>query len=241
MVALSWPLWIDLADFPAVPFVRSFPDYPRAWSWAGLGLIVAGLGSGMSRRFGRLGVGLTIPVMTWLILGDQLRFQPWIYQFLVLGTLLVVLPPRSALAFGGVWMASVYLHSGLSKLDASFAREMGPLFVRTLARSLGGLRLSPAVRRDRPAPMPAAEILIAVLLLFRPTRPRLYLGTLLIHALVCSSSARGASVTARSSSSGTSPWPRRNTSCSGRGARPARARSDGRPARRSLPSPSASS
>src|SRR5262249_25978534 len=89
MVGLSWPLWIDLADFPAVLFVRWFPDYPRAWSWLGLGAVVIGLGLGMTRQFGRAGVGLAAVVMVWLVQGDQLRFQPWVYQFLVLGTLLV--------------------------------------------------------------------------------------------------------------------------------------------------------
>lgn len=185
MVALSWPLWIDLADFPSVPFVRWFPDYPRPWSWIGLLLIVAGLATGMTRRFGRIGVGLTIPVMIGLIIGDQLRFQPWVYQFLVLGSLLVLLPPRATLAFGAIWMASIYLHSGLSKLDASFVREMGPLFVRTLARVLGLVSwpvVAAAMRSELTAlSLPVAEIVVALLLAFRPTRRLGYVGALLIH------------------------------------------------------------
>ncbi len=179
-VGLSWPLWIDLADFPAVPFVRWFPNYRRDWSWLGLGSIVAGLVLAMTRRLGRVGIGLTVVVMTWLILGDQLRFQPWAYQFLVLGTLLVVLPPRPALGFGCVWMASVYFHSGLSKLDVSFAHEMGPLFVRTLGRVMG-LGGHPAVatalrNRSTALLLPASEIVVGLLLLIRPTRRLGYLG-----------------------------------------------------------------
>jgi hypothetical protein len=182
MVALSWPLWIDLEDFPAVPLVRWFPDYPRSWSWLGLGLIALGLGLGTTRRWGPMGVGLAVVAFSWLILGDQLRLQPWVYQFLVLGTLLVLLPPRSALAFGRVWMASIYFHSGLSKLDASFAREMGPLFVRALARALG-LGALPMARLEATAfLMPVAEIVVAGLLLVRPTRRLGYVGALLIHA-----------------------------------------------------------
>lgn len=186
MVALSWPLWIDLADFPAVPFVRWFPDYPRPWSWLGLAGIAAGLGLGMTRRLGRVGVGLAVAVLAWLILGDQLRFQPWIYQFLVTGSLLVALPPRSALAFSRVWMASVYFHSGLSKIDASFARGMGPLFVRTLARVLGldahpGL-VSLARLEATALVLPAAEIAVAILLLVPRTRRLGYVGAVLMHA-----------------------------------------------------------
>ncbi len=184
MVVLSWPLWIDLEDFPAIPLVRWFPDYPRAWSWLGLGVIVLGLGLGMSRRWGRLGVGLTIVAFSWLILGDQLRLQPWVYQFLVLGTLLVVLPPRPALMLGRVWMASVYFHSGLSKLDSSFAREMGPLFVRTLARVLGAGSFPKTTLQSAAMIMPVAEIVVAVLLLIRPTRRLGYVGALVIHVVL---------------------------------------------------------
>jgi hypothetical protein len=181
MVALSWPLWIDLADFPAVPFVRWFPDYPRPWSWFGLVLILAGLGLGVTRGLGKVGIGLTVVVMTWLILGDQLRFQPWVYQFLILGTLLAVLPPRAALGFGCVWMASVYFHSGLSKLDVSFAREMGPLFVRTMLRVLGAGAL-PMARLEATAwLLPVGEVVVALLLLIPPTRRLGYLGVLVIH------------------------------------------------------------
>src|SRR5206468_9424181 len=68
MIGLSWPLWIDLADFPAVPFVGWFPNYPRGGSWLGLGSIVAGLVLGMTPRFGRAGVALAVVAMTWLIL-----------------------------------------------------------------------------------------------------------------------------------------------------------------------------
>ncbi len=186
MVVLSWPLWIDLADFPAIPLVRWFPDYPRAWSWLGLALVVLGLGLGMTRRLGQVGVGLTIGVMTWLILGDQLRLQPWVYQFLVMGVLLVALPPRSALGFASVWIASVYFHSGLSKLDVSFRQGMGPLFVRTAARVLGfgghPLLGSIAGVEATAMLMPAAEIVVAILLLIPPTRRLGYLGALLIHA-----------------------------------------------------------
>jgi hypothetical protein len=183
MVVLSWPLWIDLADFPAVPFVRWFPEYPREWSWLGLGMIVAGLGLGMSDRFGRIGLGVTVITMTWLILGDQLRLQPWVYQFLVMGTLLAVLPSRSALVFCRAYLVSVYIYSGLSKLDQSFVDELGPLFLRTFAR-LVPIDASGLFKPGREATvlvMPLAEIVVAALLVPRRTRAIGYLGALIVH------------------------------------------------------------
>ncbi len=182
MVGLSWPLWIDLADFPAIPFVRWFPDYPRIWSWLGLGLIVAGLGLGITRRRGRIGLGLTIATMAWLILGDQLRFQPWVYQFLVMGFLLLALPPRRALAFSRAYLISLYFYSGLSKFDVAFATGMGPEFLRTLDRVLRlKSMLSASHMIELVYVMPLAEMAIAFLLISRRTRLLGYLGLLAIH------------------------------------------------------------
>jgi hypothetical protein len=184
MVGLSWPLWIDLPDFPAVPFVRWFPEYPRRWSWLGLLALVVGLALSLTDRFGRVGLLFSIALMSWLVLGDQLRFQPWVYQYLVMGTILAMLPPRSALAFSRVYLASMYFHSGLSKLDAPFIAEMGPLFVRTLGRILpvDPRRLIPPGREKLVLVLPAFEIVVAILLLIRPTRAVGYLGLVLIHA-----------------------------------------------------------
>jgi uncharacterized membrane protein YphA (DoxX/SURF4 family) len=184
MVGLSWPLWIDLNDFPAVPFVRWFPDYPLRWSWLGLLALASGLVAALSDRLGRVGLVLSIAVMIWLVLGDQLRLQPWVYQYLVMGSILATLPPRSALAFIRLYLASMYLHSGLSKLDAPFISEMGLLFVQTLGRILpfDPRRLIPPGREAFVLVLPAFEIVVAILLLIRPTRVVGYLGLVLIHA-----------------------------------------------------------
>jgi uncharacterized membrane protein YphA (DoxX/SURF4 family) len=184
MVGLSWPLWIDLTEFPAVPFVRWFPDYPRRLSWLGLLALAGGLLSAMSDRIGRGGLVFSIAVLVWLVLGDQLRLQPWVYQYLVMGTILATLPPRSALAFSRLYLASMYLHSGLSKLDAPFISEMGPLLMQTLGRILpfDPRRLIPPGRESLVLVLPVFEIVVSILLLIRWTRFVGYLGLVLIHA-----------------------------------------------------------
>jgi hypothetical protein len=183
MVVLTWPLWIDLPDFPAVPFVRWFPEYPRRWSWLGLLGVVAGLLLALSERAGRAGLVISSLIFGWLILGDQLRLQPWVYQYLVMATLLATLPPRSALAFSRIYLASMYLHSGLSKLDSPFVAELGRTFALTLARvaQLDASRLLTPGRERLVLAMPAFEIAAAVLLLIRPTRVIGYVCLVLIH------------------------------------------------------------
>jgi len=183
MVGLSWPLWIDLDEFPAIPFVGWYPSYPLAWSWLGLIVLILSLGLSLTERFARLGLVTSIVVFVGLILGDQLRFQPWVYQYLVIASGLALVPPRQALMFSRLYLVSVYFHSGLSKLDDSFAHEMGPLFLRTLARVLGS-EVSLWVGPKSTLPillMPMAEIVVAIALLVRRTRVLGYLAAFLIH------------------------------------------------------------
>src|SRR5262249_18866752 len=111
----------------------------------------------------------------------QLRLQPWVYQFLVMGGLCLVVPPRRAVDFCRIYLASLYFHSGLSKLDLAFATEMGPAFLQAIARLLA---LDPS-RLARPVElsyaMPSAEMVVALLLLFRRTRLIGLIGLLAIH------------------------------------------------------------
>ena len=80
MLGLSWPLWIENEAFPRVPFVAGLPDPSVPVSWALFALLlgtVAAAASGMAWR-GMLGLSLVLLVL--LVLEDQHRFQPWIYQ-----------------------------------------------------------------------------------------------------------------------------------------------------------------
>jgi hypothetical protein len=183
LVALSWPLWIDLAEFPAIPFVRRFPTLRRSWSWLGLALLMASLGLGMLRGVGRIGLSMSICLFVILILGDQLRLQAWVYQYLLMASFLALLPPALALRFCQFTLASVYFHSGLSKLDVSFVNELGPLFLGTLTRVIGHSvsSLTHSQRVSAILLMPLSEIVIAIALLFRSTRRVAYVGLVLIH------------------------------------------------------------
>jgi len=186
LVALSWPLWIDLADFPAIPFLRVLPNYPVGWSWVGLAVLAGCLALGLTDRWGRIGLGSGALVFALLIFGDQLRLQPWVYQFVAMAAALSILPPRPALALCRIFVASIFAHSGLSKLDASFVAEMGPLLVRTLSRILG-VDSSSVTGEGRPPwvlAMPAGELLVAALLLIRPTRRLGFLAAAGMHAVL---------------------------------------------------------
>ncbi len=92
MLALSWPLWISLPAFPKVPFVTGLPEPGPAASWALFALLVGSCLAAASGAAWRLALGLSAVLLSFLILQDQERFQPWAYQYLVVALLLASLP-----------------------------------------------------------------------------------------------------------------------------------------------------
>jgi hypothetical protein len=172
MVGLSWPLWVDVADFPRVPFESSLPVFPAWVSWLVLGGIIGTLATAATCRAWRLMIRLSLMLLVFAILQDQNRFQPWAYQYAIIGMTLAFLPRARALQMARWYVVGLYFYSGLSKLDASFCRELGTTFFLAAARPFG-LTLENWPDSSRTLPilaMPAFEIAVALLLLFRVTR-----------------------------------------------------------------------
>jgi len=183
MLLMSWPLWVDVSEIPRVPFVRGISQIEGAAAWGVFALLVASVGYFATAAHWRLAYAVSLVLLTFLVLGDQHRFQPWAYQYLVSGLLLAGLPCGTGVAFARFWFVSLYVHSGLSKLDVSFHHEMGGLFLATLAGLLG---LDPAswpsaVRTAAILAMPAGEILVAGALLVPSTRRVGLAGATVMH------------------------------------------------------------
>lgn len=176
MLGLSWPLWAGADDFPRVPFVARLPELPGWMAWGVFGLACGAMGAAAFGVAWRTMLVLSMGALGLLVLEDQHRFQPWVYQYLLTALALAALPAGRGLAFSRLLIIALYFHSGLSKLDVSFCRELGKLFLETACRPLG---LDP----DRwPAPfrsaailaMPAWALAVAVGLVFpRSRRPAL--------------------------------------------------------------------
>jgi hypothetical protein len=184
MVALSWPLWVDGGEFPRVPFVGAMPALPVWVSWAVLlgievSLVLAAFGW---RWRAMLSVGCVL--LTFAILPDQNRFQPWAYQFAVAALLMACLPGSEALRLARWYVIGLYVYSSLSKLDASFCLELGPTFLSAILRPLGvdpwGWTQGP--RNAATLAMPLFELVVAALLVLPSTRRWGVLGSILIHA-----------------------------------------------------------
>ncbi len=183
MVAASWPLWLDSGDFPRVPFVPGWPAIPGPFAWAvPLGLIATlALAAAGWRWRGMIAASLFL--LGFAVAGDQNRLQPWAYQYALVALALATTPPATALRLARWYAISLYFYSGLSKLDASFVRELGGTF---LDSGLGLLGASPSAWPDsaRSAAilmMPAGEIAVAAGLIRRSTRGLALAGLIALH------------------------------------------------------------
>jgi uncharacterized membrane protein YphA (DoxX/SURF4 family) len=180
MLALSSPLWVRPGGhFPRVPFLPGLPEPP--WLRGVLfAVLVGSIVLGVARRRALL-VGL--PALAYLIAGDQHRFQPWAYQYALMATALGTLPKARALGLCRALLVALYLHSGLSKLDSTFPREVGPAFLVQLGSPMGidPMAWPGPVRTAVALAMPLAELLVGLGLAFRRSRPFALVGAVLMH------------------------------------------------------------
>jgi hypothetical protein len=183
MLGLSWPLWVEPTAFPRVPFVAGFPPLPAPAAWAVFGVALGAIASATAGIAWRKCLALSVVLLGLLLLGDQHRFQAWIYQFGMVALLLAALPNTQALALARWWYVATYGYSGVSKLDVAFCRELGASLLDTACSVLGAdCRRWPSTARTHAIlAMPAWELVVALLLSVPATRRIGRVGAVLIH------------------------------------------------------------
>ncbi len=117
---------------------------------------------------------------------NQHRLQPWAYEFCILILAITLLPPAKAVPCLRLFVASIYLHSGLSKLDVTFLTTHGEVFMSVLTNAIGwDLASTPVgVRRAIVAMLPLGEILVAAGLLIPKTRRVAKWISVLMHLML---------------------------------------------------------
>ena len=130
-------------------------------------------------------LAIALLMSAWMVLEDQFRLQPWIYQFLLMGFAIAACPPGQAARLCRWFVIAQYFHSGLSKLDYSFVNEMGASFLVHGARALGGesARLSRPLREVIIFAMPCWEIGVATALMFKARRFGVF-GAVALHLVL---------------------------------------------------------
>ncbi|MEO1523841.1 MAG: hypothetical protein AAFX06_00310 [Planctomycetota bacterium] len=103
-----------------------------------------------------------------LVLLDQHRLQPWVYQTLIYGVLLGSTPWRQTRPWVTAVAISVYFYSSIGKLDYQFVHTVGRDMVATLLTPVGDV--TPKTLVGLAFALPISELLIAILLTIPRTR-----------------------------------------------------------------------
>ncbi|QDU77207.1 hypothetical protein Pan97_42690 [Bremerella volcania] len=187
LVAVTYPLWIDQTAFPAVPIIAELCPVPGLVDILLLATLTAILMTvqiigPQSPKASAPWIACSIILVLCFCL-NQHRFQPWAYQFAVLGFIFGLAPPRNARQMA-MWISlSIYFYSALSKLNPSFVNELGSDFLVTFS-SIGGMSLSPdqlAAWKWLALGFPLFELLAFVLLLMPRTRKLGVVAACMMH------------------------------------------------------------
>lgn len=174
---VSYPLWLNLRQYPLAP-VWPFQPLPRPLDvWLFVGLLALLLAIIVTRR-PRWWIAAFLLLALLEAMQDQTRWQPWFYQYTVMLAAIGFAGferPKSALNICRLVVASVYFWSGLAKLNPSFAANILPFLLAAFTRhSLGHLAYAAGV----------IEAAIGVGLLFHRTRRVAVLFAAAMHAAI---------------------------------------------------------
>jgi predicted DCC family thiol-disulfide oxidoreductase YuxK len=186
-IATAPMLWVSKRAYPVVPVLTVLPVLLEIIA---LAVMTFGAAAALVLPKPRGALALLLGGAVVLALGDQTRWQPWFYQYTIMLSVLTAwswrpndlkasLEPLAALR---VVMIGLYAWSGIQKLNATYlsgtfgwlVEPLGALLPATWVESLSVLG----------AASPAAEIAIAVGLLFPATRPWATAAAVALHAFI---------------------------------------------------------
>lgn len=184
LIAVSFPLWFPLTDFPVVPlWESSLTRSPAVSTFAAVVLISALLWIivrpfGSQRRWWLVAGGLVVAFIC-----DQHRLQPWAYQTAIYAAVFAGVPVARQRRWIIPVAASVYLYSAAGKFDYQFAYTVGQDFLDAATSWFGGLPQdwSPKTRAGLSLALPASEFAAGIGVLFPLTRKLAGCGLIAMH------------------------------------------------------------
>ena len=188
-MVLSWRLWISSRQFPLAPIIPRMPAVPFPFDYIWFGLVLGLLLAICIRAQPRKLVIAFVVLAGLLCLLDQMRWQPWFYQYFFMLAALGFYAwkarrpknNRTALDCCALIVVCIYFWSGIQKLNASFINEVWPGMSAPLLRFLPGLQSLP---RFTALIIPLLEICIAVGLLTRKFRNASVILAIATHAAI---------------------------------------------------------
>jgi hypothetical protein len=188
---LSSNLWFPTSrSFPRVPLVNALPQafVPTVEYLLG-GLLCVALAASLLAARRRTYLVAVIILLVLLVATDQMRLQPWVYQYLLL-LVVVALHPRQSpdeaaagltLSLLQLIVAMLYFWSGVQKLNYSFGHEVLPQLLDPLRNYLTLTQMQLTVLGTGIA---AVEIFTGCGLLLKRTRKLCLWLALAMHGIV---------------------------------------------------------
>ncbi len=176
LVATRW-LWVNFDDFPQVPWFAWGCAVPQVVDLCLVPVVAVSLVASSVTRpdsmSNRICMWLFAGSMIGLLLLDQHRFQPWVYQLVLVAIVLATARWQSAVGLLRLLTISIYFYSAVSKCDASFCTGLGRSFLVELTNLACGPQPAGAPFWQTgawPVVFPVGELLIAVGLIWPVSR-----------------------------------------------------------------------
>jgi hypothetical protein len=183
-IVLAPRLFAGARDYPRVPVVPGWPALPVALEYGLVALLLLALGAVALAPRSTWPARAAVALVVLLALGDQSRWQPWLFEDAALLAVLAIAArrPEEALDAWRIIIAATYLWSGVQKLNVTFATQVFPWLVAPLTGTLA----AGAARAVYVAGLAAAllEAAIGLALLVPRLRAVAVVGAIATHALV---------------------------------------------------------
>jgi hypothetical protein len=187
---LCYKLWLNERTFPLSPVLGFLSSLQHPFDIILFVLSCICLAGIVLLRKPQLLTRVFLGLSLILALGDQNRWQPWFYQYVLMFVILSFFDfrcddPKQQKAIVNtfrIMVASVYFWSGLQKLNPHFLQDTFPWLMEPFTNRLGPGSLDHFTFFGYS--FPAIEILTGVLLLFRPTMKLAVLSAILMHCFI---------------------------------------------------------
>jgi hypothetical protein len=184
-IFLSEHLWLTSRNYPLMPVLPGLPQIPYPFDYACLAVMGALLVAIASASKPKIYITAFLALVLVLALLDQLRWQPWAYQYAIMLATLAVFywkggryeDETATLNICRLIIASIYFYSGLQKLNSTFAAHIFP-------ELFGGWPLLNSIAPTLAKLPPIMEASIGVGLLTRKLRNFAVVAAILMHLFI---------------------------------------------------------
>jgi hypothetical protein len=134
-VIITWPAWAGPRVFPALPVFDFWRTLPGPWNAIIVTLIGALFLAAVFLPEKRILLAAAVAGAVLICLQDQVRWQPWVFQFLVMLALAAAASGRddpSLLAAWRIFLIATYFWTGLCKFGPGFEHLYTSSFIQPL-------------------------------------------------------------------------------------------------------------